>query len=128
MMRVAVARRIGSRLLWWRTPPGYVRISSKRLIALQRLALRARDLELEAIRLNTEAAQLEAAATARDLVDAQCRAAGVALTPQRTADLLQAIPQTPAGELHECAFLALVGNALVAQRLAASIPTIGDHR
>lgn len=113
------------RLIWWRPPPGFVRVSKTRLIELQRQALRAAHLEAEiAQRVRERAAQVRQA-DASDLLARQQAAAGIQLDAHEVDLLTRDLPQRGSGELHETAFLAQLGTALLERRLFANVPTIG---
>lgn len=109
-----------------RSKPGMVRVSQDEWISLLQRGLLATQLEAEARQLKATGQGYRRAERARELLGLQARCAGV--PPEQVADVLVTLPRTAAGELHEPAFLALVGDALQARRFAASIPSIGDPR
>lgn len=93
----------------WQPRPGMVRISHKRLIELQREALRVCELEEQTRDLNRQRAVLETQARLleRGLTDAERAAA---------ADLVADPPLTATGVLHEPALVAAVDAVVWAQR------------
>lgn len=112
-----------------------VRVRHDDLIDLLRRAVRAHELEAEAQALAAERETLlrDSAGYRRELrgralVSEQTAAAGVALDEDRVAELLTDPPQTATGDLHEPAFLALLGQHLLERRLGADITTTGDPR
>lgn len=112
-----------------------VRVRRDDLIDLLRGALRAHELEAEAQALAAEretllreSADCRRGQRGRALIAAQTAAAGLALGEDRVAELLTDLPQTATGDLHEPAFLALLGQHLLERRLGADITTTGDPR
>lgn len=97
------------------------------MVLLRRTGLAAQ-LEAETAGLRAEVARRRREQRARELVTDQVRAAGVVLPAAEVDDLVANHPVTAAGDLHELAFLALVGHALQVRQFAASIPSIGDPR
>lgn len=94
----------------WQPAPGLVRVNHRKLIDLQRSALRAAALEAEIRQLEQERLDRDAETRARELLE-QC--------DQMPADaqavcgpLLADLPRTGRGVLHETAFLALVERSL----------------
>lgn len=94
-----------------RLPPGTTWISSKRYIALLEGALHAARLELEIVKVRAETQSLEAEARAHDVL--------VGLPIQAKTDLLDAIPMTSDGQLHERALFALLDQNADFDRLLA---------
>lgn len=114
---------------WRRPAPGTVRVSYRRLVELQRAALRARELEAEAA-----AAQAEAAAARAELAElragqaleelARVRRAAVllagwpvAVSPLQVQGLLVAPPAGVGGGLDEARWAGLVMDAAAALRV-----------
>lgn len=94
----------------WQPRPGMVRIGHKKLIDLQRKALRAAHLEAELMAAAREDAKREAQWRAEDLVN-ECTHGPI--EARQLADLvLSDLPLTPSGDLHEGAFMALLTPAL----------------
>lgn len=111
--------------LWPRTKPGHVRISSRKLIDLLQQALRAVQLEAEIAQHERARAAHVRRVDASDLLARQQAAAGIHLDAHEVDVLTRDLPQRESGELHETAFLAQVGNALLERRLFANVPTTG---
>lgn len=116
-------------LMWWRPKPGFVRVSSAELIRLLTDALRAQRLEASILAFTAERderrAEVERNSRARALLVQQQAAAGVRLDAIEIEVLMRDLPRVGEGELHEPAFLAMVGNALLERRLFASVSTSG---
>lgn len=89
----------------WQPKPGFVRINHKRLIELQRSALRAAELEAKTRDLVGQRQRLEREARARELAPAGAT----------ELDLVD-LPQNDQGQLHEAAFIALVDAHVWKQR------------
>ena len=110
----------------WQPRPGMVRVSSRRLIELQRDALRAAELQGEIRERHRECRLAEAQDRAYQLLDERSQLAGVGVEPAVRAAVLADLPLTGEGELHEGAFAALV-DALVwksfEQELTGLLPT-----
>jgi hypothetical protein len=107
---------------------GFVEVDAEELVRLQREALAASVLEASVNANRAERAAYERAARARELVEMQSAAAGVALEPIDVSELLAVLPMTPVGALHEPAFLALLGHVLVARRMTLIHDANGDVR
>lgn len=100
-----------------------VRVSSKRLIELQRDALRAAELDVELSFRRVEQADLERRARAESLVSAATRTGPVRASHPLLRELLDDLPHTDDLSLHEPAFLALLESRLWDARLSEAIPT-----
>jgi hypothetical protein len=99
----------------WQPRPGMVRVSSRRLIALQRTALAVAELEAEARALAAETALLRAQNRAFDLLESRAEE-GVAVERPVVDLVLADLPLTSDGRLHEAAFEAWVEDRVWAQR------------
>jgi hypothetical protein len=110
---------------------GKVWMSSKALIALQRDALRAADLEVEVASRRAEVAALQRGVRARELIEERATEAGVLPSNPWVVSLLEELPQTAAAELHDAAFLALLETRLWNCRLHevtdAVVPPIKEN-
>jgi len=100
----------------WQSRRGIVRVSSRRLIALQRGALRAAELEREVRPLAAERRALEVLASSPYSADAV------------SEGVLAELPLTAQGKLHELAFLALVDAHVWEQREKALAETFSTGR
>lgn len=118
------------RLLRWllrRPEPGFVRISQKKLIELQRTALHVMELEKE-IAANEHATRvLEAESAARSILRDLPSHCEPGVDEARDA-LLQDLPLHEDGTLHRQAFLLLVDDATWRQRESARLVLLSTHR
>lgn len=112
-------------LMWWRPKPGFVRVSSTELVRLLTEALRAERLEASIVASTAERLEIERNSRAYALLAQQQAAAGVRLDAIEIDVLMRDLPRAGEGELHEPAFLAMVGSSLLERRLFASISTSG---
>ena len=116
---------LGRWLMWWRPKPGFVRVSSKELIRLLTESLRAERLEASIVAARAQHLELERNSRGLALLAQQQAAAQVRLDSIEIDLLMRDLPRADAGHLHEPAFLAMIGSALLERRLFANIPTSG---
>ncbi|MDO3397005.1 hypothetical protein QWJ41_14860 [Nocardioides sp. SOB44] len=103
--------------------PRTVRVSSKRLIELQRGALRAAELDAELSVRRVEQADLERRARAEALVSSATATGPVRASHPLLRALLEDLPYSDDLSLHEPAFRALLESRLWDARLGEAITT-----
>ncbi len=110
----------------WQSKPGFVRVKRGEYVRLLEGAVKVSRLETEIALSETATAAYEREHRAHVLAAEQEAIGGVLLDPVRLDELLSNLPVTSDGTIHEPAFLALLGQHLLEQRLGAQILTTNE--
>ena len=105
-------------MIWRRARPGTVKLRSRAYIALLQCESRAHVLEAEQRDLLTAQRRLRRESRAQELAAERAAGAEVSLTGLEVDGLMQELPITVDGSLHETAFIALLDQLIWQRRLA----------